>query len=163
MRPRSFRIQIWGPKRWPAPIKSGVPCNFCLIKFLPKCMLSLLRHPRPLLYTLYPGGGGPGSNPPKNIPALQDHLCDKFHCNPSSGSDFYSEHTYRHSDIALAWVTWHCPGWFKWGFKNSIEIIRFSLMTQACWDSQIALQTNALSLWSSTIGRIPIYNINYNF
>ena len=27
-------------------------------------------------------------------------------------------------------------GWFKWGFKNSIEIIMFSLRTQACWDSQ---------------------------
>ena len=51
-------------------------------------------------------------------------------------------------------------GWFKWGFKNSIEIIRFSLMTQMCLDSQtfVFLQANALSLWLCTIG-----NIHYNF
>ena len=28
------------------------------------------------------------------------------------------------------------PGWFKWGFKKSIENRRFSMVTQVCWDSQ---------------------------
>ena len=48
-------FQIWCPKRWPPPTKSGPSCNFCFIKFFPKgtaeapeASCSPLFHPLPL-------------------------------------------------------------------------------------------------------------------
>ena len=45
------------------------------------------------LRTPFPGGGGTGLKPPKNLPTLEDHLHAKFHQDPSSGLDFYRELT----------------------------------------------------------------------
>ena len=57
--------------------------------------LTLFTHPIPRQ------GGGTGSKKTKNLPALEDHLRAKFHRNPSSGSDFYREHTYTQTNIVL--------------------------------------------------------------
>ena len=55
-----------------------------------------------------PGGGGMGSTPPpKNLPALKDHLCAKFHPDPSSSLDFSREQTDTH--IALYVLDVHKP------------------------------------------------------
>ena len=35
------------------------------------------------------------------VPALKDHLCAKFHPNPSRGLDFYREQTHRQTHITL--------------------------------------------------------------
>ena len=39
MGPRSFRIQISGPKILSAPTKTDLPYNFCFIKYLPSLMV----------------------------------------------------------------------------------------------------------------------------
>ena len=79
MGPRSFQIRIWGPKRWPTPTKSGAPCNFCFIKFLPKCTAEAPETPcTPFMHPV-PGGGGTVLKPPKNLLTLKDHLLAKFH------------------------------------------------------------------------------------
>ena len=55
--------------------------------------------PYPLYAPHTPGVGGIRSKLPKNLTALQDHLCAKFHPNLSSGLDFHREHTNKHTDI----------------------------------------------------------------
>ena len=35
-----------------------------------------------------------GWNTPKNLPALEDHLCAKFQQDPSFSLDFYREHSH---------------------------------------------------------------------
>ena len=46
------------------------------------------------IYALHTQGcGGTGLKNPKNLPALEDHLCAKFHQDPSSCLAFYREHT----------------------------------------------------------------------
>ncbi len=48
MGPRSFQIQITGPKMWSAPTKTGLPYNFCFIKFLPSCKVEAEDAPQTL-------------------------------------------------------------------------------------------------------------------
>ena len=93
MGPKSYQIWIWGPKRWPTPTKLGAPCNFCIIKFLPKCTVEAPEAPRTPFTHPVPKGGGYGvKNPPRTFP-LEDHLLAKFHPDPSSGLDFFREQT----------------------------------------------------------------------
>ena len=94
-----------GPKRWPSPTKSGVPCHFCLVNFLPKHRVEAPEAPRSPLCTPYLGGGGTGSTPPRTFTPLKDHLHAKFHPDPSSSLDFYREQTDKetntHTHIVL--------------------------------------------------------------
>ena len=74
--------------------------------------LMLHRHPRPPLCTPYQLGQRYQFNPPQIIPTLEDHLFSKFHQDPSSGLDFYREHTHTHPFPSfirrLSRVTSHC-------------------------------------------------------
>ena len=94
-----------GLKKVTLSTKSGVPCNFCFIKFLPKRTVEAPEAPHTPFS--YPGGWGysgvgvPGQPPPpKNLPTLEDHLRAKFHLNPSSRLDFYREHTHTQSPLS---------------------------------------------------------------
>ena len=65
----------------------------------------------------------------------------------------------------LAWVTGHCLGWFKWGFKNRILMqvefyhsIMLRLPDIGLPGPCRPLQVNALSLWPCTI-----WNMHHNF
>ena len=74
---------------------SGAPCYFCFIKFLPKHMAVAPETPHtPFMHSILRGVGVLGWKNPKNLPALEDHLCAKFHQDPSSGLDCYWEHTH---------------------------------------------------------------------
>jgi hypothetical protein len=61
MGPRSFQLQISGPKIWSAPTKTDLSYNFCFIKFLP----SLTVADEDALQTLFrapcPRGSTPGA------------------------------------------------------------------------------------------------------
>jgi hypothetical protein len=46
MVPRSFQIQITGPKTGSAPTKTGLPYNFCFIKLLPRGTIEALDAPQ---------------------------------------------------------------------------------------------------------------------
>ena len=52
-----------------------------------------------IYFTSIVGGMGSNPPPPKNLPALVDHLCAKFHQDLSSGMDFQREHTNRHCPL----------------------------------------------------------------
>ena len=41
------------------------------------------------------GVGVSGQKNHKNLPTLEDHICTKFHPDPSSGLDFYREQTIK--------------------------------------------------------------------
>ena len=95
MGPRSFQIRIWGPKRWPTPTKSGAPCNFCFIKFLPKCTAEAPETPcTPFMHPVPGGGGGYCVETPQE----PSHPQGPPTCQISSISvrslDFYREYTY---------------------------------------------------------------------
>ena len=47
-----------GPKKVTNPTKSGAPCNFCFIKFLPKCMAEAPETPYTPFTHPVPGGRG---------------------------------------------------------------------------------------------------------
>ena len=57
--------------------------------------------PHPLFAPCTRRGWGYWTKKTQNLSALEDHLCAKFHCNPSSGLDFYREQTHRQKDIAF--------------------------------------------------------------
>ena len=95
MGPRSFQIQIWGPKRVPTPhwIKGALQLLFYKVFAKTHCCGSR-DTPYPL-YTLHTQGLGVlGWNTPKNLPPLEDHLHANLHQDPSSVLDFYKEHTH---------------------------------------------------------------------
>ena len=89
-----LQIRIWGPKRWPTPTKSGAPCNFCFIKFLPKCTAEAPETPCTPFTHPVPGGGGYWVDNPQE----PSHPQGPPTCQISSISvrslDFYREHTY---------------------------------------------------------------------
>jgi hypothetical protein len=59
MEPRSFKMQIMNPKTWSAPTITGLPYNFCFIKFLPSCTVDAEYAP----YTLFRAPLTPGLGP----------------------------------------------------------------------------------------------------
>ena len=87
-----------GPRKLTCLTKSGVPCNFCFIKFLPECTVEAPEAPHTPFTHPVPGVGGGGTGSKKT---LEDHLCAKFYPNPSSHLNFYREQTDTHTHIAL--------------------------------------------------------------
>ena len=80
MGPRSSQIRIWGPKRWLTPTKSGMPCNFCFIKFLPKRMAKAPETPcTPFMHPVLRGWGVLGWTP---TPNPNNFVC-LFKCFPN--------------------------------------------------------------------------------
>ena len=85
-----------GPKKVTPPTKSGAPCNYCFIKFLPKCTAEAPEAPQTPFMHPVPRGWGYRVETPQESSPLEDHLCAKFHPDPSSSLDFYREQTHRH-------------------------------------------------------------------
>ena len=96
--PGSSGSRFCGPKRWPTPTKSSVPCNFCLTMFSTKSMVEapVALH-TPFMHPIPWGWRVLGWNPPKNLPALKDQLLAKFQQDLSSGVGFL----WKHTQIAL--------------------------------------------------------------
>jgi len=96
MGPRSFQIQITDPKMWCAPTKTGVPYNFCLIKFSPIQMFEAAEAGHTLLRTPAPWTLGVETQL-WTFPVLRSIPEPNF----SSGLDFYRgySHTRTHTHI----------------------------------------------------------------
>jgi hypothetical protein len=130
MGPMSFRIQIMDPKMWPASTKTGVPYNFCFIKFLPNRMAEATEA-RQILFRapLTPGVGVWSRILAMNLLPIEEYTHAKFHWDWSSGLDFYSGHT-QHTHwllyIGLAGATWPCPGHY-------IKLIKCTARWQGMW------------------------------
>ncbi len=97
---RSFRIQIMDLKMWCAPTKTGMPYNFCFIKFSPSQMVEsaeagqmLFRAPLTLGVRVWV------CNSATNLSRIEEYPNAKFHHDWSSGLDFYSRYTqtYTHT------------------------------------------------------------------
>ena len=133
MGPESFQIQIWGPKRWPAPTKSGVHSNFCLIKLLPKCTVEA---PEALWtpFTHLVLGWHPQEPSP-----LEDHLHAKFHPNLYSSLDFYREQRDNQTHQ-------HCPYIVDGPFPASFCLFS-SFQTNIKFLQQINVKKCPSSIW----------------
>ncbi len=93
MGPRSFGIQITDLKMWPAPTKTGVPYNFCFIKFSPNRTFEAAEaHPTLFRAPLILGVGVWGQIPAMNLPPIVEYTHAKFYWDWSSGLDFYCRH-----------------------------------------------------------------------
>ena len=89
-------IRIWGPKRWPAPTILRGAQQLLFFKVFAKMHGWGSRGTPDPLYspcTRRVMSARLTSPPPKNLPALEDHLLAKFLQNPSSSLDFYWEQT----------------------------------------------------------------------
>ena len=74
-----FQIWIWGQKRWPTPTKSGAPCYFCFIKFLPKHMAVAPETPRtPFMHSILRGVGVLGWKTPRTFLPLRTTYVPNF-------------------------------------------------------------------------------------
>ena len=110
MGPRSFQIWIWGPKRWPTLTKSGVPCNFCFIKFLPKCTAEAPETP------CTRGWGVLGWYPPRTfLPSRTTYLPNFIKIHPAVW-------------ISIENIQIHCPPLPPWGAqikKQNTHLLKF--------------------------------------
>ena len=90
-------IRIWGPKRWPAPTILRGAQQLLFFKVFAKMHGWGSRGTPDPLYSpctrRVMSARLTSPPPPKNLPALEDHLLAKFLQNPSSSLDFYWEQT----------------------------------------------------------------------
>ncbi len=95
MGPRSFQIQIMGPKICSAPPKMVLTLNFCFIKCLPSLTVEAVDAPQTLFRApLTPGVGVQGQNHAKNLSAIKIYSYAKFHHVQSDSLDFYKVRIY---------------------------------------------------------------------
>ena len=85
---------------WPTLTKLEVPCDFCFMKFLPKCMADAPEVPwTPFMHPVPRGWGGNCVDPPITFPPQRPPLCQI-----SSGSVQrfgFLQRIDKHTDIAL--------------------------------------------------------------
>ena len=95
MGPRSFRIQISGPKIWSAPTKTDLPYNFCFINFFPSLTVEAVEALQTLFRApLTPGVHPGGRNIAYDLALVKLGPHAKFGEDWSNGVDFYSGHTH---------------------------------------------------------------------
>jgi hypothetical protein len=80
------------------PTKTGMPFNFCFIKFLPSLTVEAAEAGQTLFIApLTPGVGVWGCNPARNLSSNEEYRHAKFHQDQCSGLDFYSGYTHTHT------------------------------------------------------------------
>jgi hypothetical protein len=103
-RPRSFWIQITEATMWSAPTETGMPYNFCFIKFSPSQTVEATEAGQtPIRASLTLGVGVCGWNLVMNLSLIEEYPHTKFHWDMSNGLDFFSRytHTDTHTHIDL--------------------------------------------------------------
>ncbi len=131
MGPRSFQIQIRGPKTWSAPTKTGLAYNFCFIKYSSSCIVeavdalqTLFRAPGPWFRVRARSRRSRTDQVDYWEGALQ-HLCNKLclkmidHGSRSTWGPGPSRSrltSQKYDPPPLKWLfpttgaTWRCPG-----------------------------------------------------
>ncbi len=95
MGPRSFQIQISGPKILSAPTKTDLPYNFCFIKTFPSLTVTAVDALQTLFRApLTPGVHTGGQNIAYDLALVKVGSHTKFGEDWSNGVDFYTGHTH---------------------------------------------------------------------
>ncbi len=136
--PVPSRSRLWIQKCDLPPLKTGVPYNFCFIKFSPnqtdeaaEAHQTLFRPP------LTPGVGVCRRIPATNLSPIEKYPHAKFHWDRSRGLDFYSRHTPTHWLLYIrCWkiiIVWCYDGVMKaWWCSDVMIWLRDDVMLWWC-------------------------------